>query len=88
MSPTEDLHDVVIAAIAETCHVPPESLAPELSLADLALDSLMILSIVTTVENSAQCRLDPDDLLPLFEAATVGELTKELLRLAEAAVPS
>lgn len=64
----------------------PADLSPGLSLAELSLDSLGILSIVTAVENSAQCRFEPDDLLPLFEAADVRELTDGLLRLAEEAI--
>ncbi len=83
MESRETLHDTAIAAIAESCLLKREDLKPDLSLLELGLDSMVILSIVTTFENSLQRRFDPDDLLVLFEAESVAELTERMLALAE-----
>jgi acyl carrier protein len=87
MNSPAHLRDIVLEAIADSCHRTPADLHPDVALADLAVDSIVILSIVASIENATQRRLGGDDLLELLEAERVGEFADRLLALAGSTAP-
>jgi acyl carrier protein len=81
MEPREELRTTIFNAIAESSYMTPETLKPEHSLLELGIDSLVIASIVATVENAVQYKFDPDELVSLFEAESVASFVDKLLGL-------
>ena len=57
--------------------IPPESVVPEAVLAEIGIDSLMLLEVMFEYEDKTGLKL-PDDLKP---PATVGELMDQLDQL-------
>jgi acyl carrier protein len=84
MKTREDLRTTVATAIATSCYLEPGELRPELSLLDLGLDSLVIASIVASVETSIQRKFNPEELISLFEVEHVGLFIDRVLAIARA----
>jgi acyl carrier protein len=83
MEPRKDLRTTIFNAIAESSYMTPATLEPEHSLLDLGIDSLVIASIVATVENTIQHKFATDELVSLFETDSVSSFVDRVVALAE-----
>lgn len=80
--------DVLVAwlcpAIAHACHVDAADVTGESRLADLGLDSLSLVSVLTLIEAEHGFELASDETLALLEAADVRTLAGTLAAIIDA----
>jgi len=83
MESRELLQNAVLTAVGESCYRTLEELRLDESLLDLGIDSLVITSIVGSLENLLHRKLHQDQVITLFEAETLGQLVQQVIRIAE-----
>jgi len=80
--------DVLVAwlcpAIARACHVDPADVTGESRVAELGLDSLSLVSVLTQIEAEHGFELASDETLALLEAADVRTLAGTLAAIIDA----
>ncbi|MFC6066333.1 acyl carrier protein [Streptomyces ochraceiscleroticus] len=55
-----DLHECLVAQIAEQTALPPEELLPERTFRELDIDSLALVELIVAIENDTGLDLPPD----------------------------
>lgn len=73
-----ELADLLRVTIAQACNLEPASVTGAMSMLELGLDSLTLVSVLAQLEAVYGLELTGDETLPLLEAATVGALIEHL----------
>jgi acyl carrier protein len=74
----EALSEFLCSTIALACNRERLAVSPETSLLELCMDSLTFVSVLAQLETIFAFELSPDDILALFEADNVADLTERV----------
>lgn len=67
-------NEFVISTIVTASNFPGASVIPQTRLADINMDSLALASVIAQVEAAHEVELEPEEVVRIFNSATVGDV--------------
>jgi acyl carrier protein len=80
---TADLRELILSTIANICRLDRETISLDSNVAQINLDSLSLLSVVTRIELAYGVEFLTEDTMDVFMATTVNDIVITVERMVE-----